>query len=71
MEKRKLRGFQLRVFRFEYGAKWKTRSWKTSEFDQSALGKLPSFQLRVFGFGYSAKWKTHSAKPRKTDSPSF
>ena len=32
---RKLRGFHLRVFRFECGAKWKSRSWKTSEFDQS------------------------------------
>ena len=32
---RKLRGFHLRVFRFECSAKWKCRSWKTSEFDQS------------------------------------
>ena len=32
---RKLRGFHLRVFRFECSAKWKSRSWKTSEFDQS------------------------------------
>ena len=32
---RKLRGFHLRVFLFECGAKWKSRSWKTSEFDQS------------------------------------
>ena len=35
---RKLRGFHLRVFRFECSAKWKTRSWKTSEFDQSTSG---------------------------------
>ena len=32
---RKLQGFHLRVFRFECSAKWKIRSWKTSEFDQS------------------------------------
>ena len=32
---RKLRGFHLRVFRFECSAKWKSHSWKTSEFDQS------------------------------------
>ena len=31
---RKLRSFHLRVFRFGCTAKWKTRSWKTSEFDQ-------------------------------------
>ena len=32
---RKLREFHLRVCRFECSAKWKTRSWKASEFDQS------------------------------------
>ena len=32
---RKLRGFHLRVLSFECSAKWKSRSWKTSEFDQS------------------------------------
>ena len=32
---RKLRGFHLRVFRFECSAKWKSWSWKTSEFEQS------------------------------------
>ena len=34
---RKLGGFHLKVFRFECSAQWKTRSWKTSEFDQSTL----------------------------------
>ena len=29
----KTRGFHLQVFGFPCGAKWKTRSWKTSEFD--------------------------------------
>ena len=33
---RKLQSFQLRVFCFEYGANWKTQSWKTSEFDHNA-----------------------------------
>ena len=33
---RKLPGFQLRVFRFEYSTKWKTLSWKTSDFDHNA-----------------------------------
>ena len=32
---RKLRGFHLPVFHFECSAEWKSRSWKTSEFDQS------------------------------------
>ena len=33
---RKLRGFHLRVFRLGYSAKWKTRSWKNSEFGKKA-----------------------------------
>ena len=33
---RKLRGFHLRVYRFGYSAKWKTRSWKNSEFGEKA-----------------------------------
>ena len=36
--KRALRGFHFQVFRFGYSAKWKSRSWKTSEFDQSTSG---------------------------------
>ena len=56
---RKLRGFHLGVFRFECGAKRKTRSWKTSEFDQSTSK-----------FGYSAKWKTRSGKTSEKYSTS-
>ena len=63
---RKFRSFQLRVFRFEYSAKWKTRSWKTSEFDQCASEKTPRYSSPCFG--YSAKWKTPSGK---TDSLRF
>ena len=37
---RKLRGFHLRVFCFECSAKWKTQSWKTSEFDQSTSEQI-------------------------------
>ena len=66
---RKLRGFYLRVFRFECGAKWKTRSWKTSkfdqstsEFDQNASEKISEVYIQVFSFGYCAKWKTWSEK---------
>ena len=33
---RALRGFHLRVFRFGYSAKWKTWSWKNSEFGKKA-----------------------------------
>ena len=62
----KLQGFQLRVFGFGYSAKWKTKSLKTSEFDQCASEKTPRFSAP--GFGYSAKWKTPSGK---TDSLSF
>ena len=53
------------------GAKWKARSWKTSEFDQSALEKTPRFSIPNFRFGYGAKRKARSEKPRKTDSPGF
>ena len=63
----KLQGFQLRVFGLGYSAKWKTKSLKTSEFDQCASEKT----LRFFGsrlWVYSAKWKTSSGK---TDSLSF
>ena len=58
--------FQLRVFGFGYSANWKTRRWKTSEFDQFASEKTPRFSTG--GFGYSAKWKTPSGK---TDSLRF
>ena len=33
---RKLLGFQLQFFHFEYNAKWKTWSWKTLESDHNA-----------------------------------
>ena len=39
----KLRVFQLRVFRFKYSAKWKARSWKTSEFDQCLRSNSEAF----------------------------
>ena len=46
--------------------KRKTRSWKTSEFDQCASEKTPRFSTS--GFEYGAKYKT----PRgKTDSLRF
>ena len=51
---------------FEYSAKWKTRSWKTSEFDQCASEKTP--RSSTPGFRYTAKWKTPSGK---TDSLKF
>ena len=34
--KRALRGFHFQVFRFGYGAKWKTQNWKNSEFGKNA-----------------------------------
>ena len=45
--------FQLRVF--EYDAKWKTRSWKTLKFDQSALEKTPRFSSPSFRFWVQCK----------------
>ena len=51
---RKLRSFHLRVFHFEFGAKWKSQSWKTSEFDQSTseFDETASEQIsKVFSFG--------------------
>ena len=57
------------VFNFEFSVlstvrKWKTRSWKTSEFDQCASEKTPRFSTPSFRFWvYSAKWKTRSWKP--------
>ena len=59
-------GFQVRVFGLGYSAKWKTKSLKTSDFDQCASEKTPRFS--ALGCGYSAKWKTPSGK---TDSLSF
>ena len=62
-------------FSYEYSEKWKTKSWKTSQFDQCASEKSPRFSTP--GFGYSAKWKTPSGKtgslrfqsrPRRFDS---
>ena len=57
---RKLRGFHLRVSRFECSAEWKTRSWRisevdqsTSEFDQNASEK----NSEVFIFEFSV-WGT-------------
>ena len=60
---------KFRVFptpRFRFSAtvypKQKTRRWKTLEFDQTALEKLPGFHLRAFRFERSVKWKTRSWK---------
>ena len=61
-------GFQLRVLGFGCSAKWKARSWKTSEFDQCASEKTSRYSSP--GFGYSAKWKTlrFPSRPRRFDS---
>ena len=60
---------KLRVFptpRFRFCAtvypKQKTLRWKTLEFDQTALEKLPGLHLRAFRFQCSVKWKTRSWK---------
>ena len=44
---KRLPGFQLRVFHFEYGTKSKTQSWKTSDFDHNAprFSTPPSFPV--------------------------
>ena len=42
--------FQLRVFHFAQRSKRKTRRWKTSEFDQTALEKTPRFSSPSFPF---------------------
>ena len=54
------------MFGLGYSTKWKTKSLKTSEFDQCASEKTLRFSAP--GCGYSAKWKTPSGK---TDSLSF
>ena len=58
MPKRTLQGFQLRVSRFQYSAKWKARSWKASEVDQSALEKTPRFSTPNFRFWVLCKIET-------------
>ena len=42
--------FQFRVFHFALYPKRKTRRWKTSEFDQTALEKTPRFSSLSFPF---------------------
>ena len=46
MPKRKLRGFQLRVFRFEYSVKWK--AWSLIK---GALEKIRGFNSEFFVLG--------------------
>ena len=52
---RKLQDFQLRDFGFGYSAKWKTKMWKTSKFDQCGSEKTPGFQLPVLGILLNGK----------------
>ena len=59
---------KLRVFGFGCSARWKTRCWKTSKFDQCASEKTQRFSTP--GFGYSALWKTPSGKPDSLRFPS-
>ena len=70
---RKFRGFHVRVFRFECSAQWKTRRWKTSEFDQSTLesnqnasekiSKVFIFEFSVLGMVQNGK--LGEKKPRR------
>ena len=63
----KLQFLHLRVFHFALHSKRKTRRWKTSEFDQTALEKTRGFDLRVFRFECGAKWKSRSWKTSEFD----
>ena len=69
---------KLRIFDFGYGAKWKTRSWKTWQFDHNAFrenSEVFSSELSVLSIVQNGKlksWKTSekysSSFPR---TPSF
>ena len=64
---RKFRSFQLRVFRFEYSVKWKTRSRKTSEFDKCASDKTPRFSTPSFRFWVQREMENQESQNSEFD----
>ena len=49
----------LQIFGFEYISKWKSRSWKASNFDHNVfMEKTSEVLMSKFRFEYSAKWNT-------------
>ena len=65
---RRLGGYHLRVFGFECGAKWKTWSWKTSEFDQNTSEfhqNAPENNSKFLVLGVVENEKLEVEKPRK------